>query len=100
MKANAKSDPAYCGPRVYTFTGGIPAYLSLDASQTTLTLSTNDVSKVGSHSVEFTVKLANFPGVTGITKTFQVTIMCETFTIAFTTTPANIFIELGITNQP
>jgi hypothetical protein len=46
------------------------------------------------------VTLANFSGVTGITKKFQVTITCETLTIAFTTTPANIFIEPGVTNQP
>jgi hypothetical protein len=30
-KANVRSIPAYCGPRVVTFSGGIPAYLSLDA---------------------------------------------------------------------
>ncbi len=29
--ANVHSIPAYCGPRVYTFSGGMPAYLSLDA---------------------------------------------------------------------
>jgi hypothetical protein len=78
----------------------MPAYLSLDASQTTLTLSTNDVSHVGQHSVTFTVTLADFSGITGITKTFQVEITCEALTLAFTTPPANIFIEPGVTVQP
>jgi hypothetical protein len=55
---------------------------------------------VGTHSIEFTVTLANFTGVAGITKTFQVIITCEVLTIAFTSTPANIFIEPGVTNQP
>ena len=78
----------------------MPAFLLLDASQTTLTLSTNVVSHVVTHSVKFTVTLANFTGVAGITKTFQVIITCEVLTLAFTTTPANIFIEPGVTSQP
>ena len=78
----------------------MPLYLSLNALQTFLTLSTNDVSHVGSHSIEFTVKLANFTSVAGITKKFQVIITCEVLTLAFTTTPANIFIEPDVTSQP
>ena len=74
--------------------------MSLDASQTTLTLSTSDVSHVGTHSVELKVTLANFTGVAGITNTFKVIITCEVLTLAFTTTPANIFIEPGVTSQP
>jgi len=74
--------------------------LSLNASQTTLTLSTNDLNHVGTHSVTFTVKLADFPDITGITKTFQVVITCEVLTLAFTTAPANIFIEPDVTVQP
>jgi hypothetical protein len=30
-KANERATPAYCGPRVFTFSGGMPDYLSLDA---------------------------------------------------------------------
>ena len=52
---------------------------------------------MGTHSIEFTVTLANFTGVAGITKKFQVIITCEVLTLAFTTTPANIFIEPGVT---
>jgi hypothetical protein len=103
-KADFHDNPTQCGPRVYTFTGGMPPYLSLNALQTILNLSTNDVSHKGTHSIEFTVKLANFTGVAGITKKFQVIITCEVLTLAFTTTPANIFIEpgvtTGVTSQP
>jgi hypothetical protein len=99
-KANLHSIPGYCGARVYTFAGVMPSYLSLDASQTILTLSTNNIADVGTHSITFTVSLANFTSVPGITKTFQVIVICEAFTLVFTTSPTNIFIEPGVTVQP
>ena len=39
----------YCGPRVYNFLGGMPSYLSIDASQSTLTLSTSNTADKGVH---------------------------------------------------
>jgi len=38
--------------------------------------------------------------VPSITKNFQVTIICEVFTLAYFTAPANMFVEPDVTAQP
>ena len=67
---------------------------------TTLIVSTSNVADVGTHTVEITVSLANYSAIASITKTFQAIITCEVLSLAFTTSPANIFIEPGVTMQP
>jgi hypothetical protein len=69
-KANFYSIPDYCGPRVINFSGGIPSYLSLDVTETTLTLSTSNVLDAGNHTVTFSVSLLHYPSVTPVTKSF------------------------------
>jgi len=58
------------------------------------------VAHTGTHSISFTVTLASYTGVTGLTKTISVIITCEALALAFTTSPTNIFIEPGVTVQP
>ena len=58
-------DSAYCGAKTYTIS---PSLSFLTLLGTTLTLYTTNVADVGVHSVNLTVSLANFPGVTPITK--------------------------------
>ena len=74
--SNFHSNPSFCGPRVYTFDVGTPAYLLVDASAATLTLATNNVNDRGNHNVSFTVTLQNYASVSGLDKTFGVTITC------------------------
>jgi len=96
----AMSNYSQCGPRTYTFTPALPSFLSLDAGQTTLTLTTSNPADVGVYSYSFEVKLQNHAAVPGLTKNFQVTITCEVFTLSFTTSPVNLFVEPGVTTQP
>ena len=47
--ANTYSNASLCGPRIYTFSGGMPSYLTIDQSSSTLTLATNNVGDRGPH---------------------------------------------------
>jgi len=46
------------------------------------------------------VSLQLYPTVTPVSKTFQVLIACEAFTVTFSTPPANLLIEPQVTTQP
>ena len=65
-----------------------------------LTLTTNNVPDVGVYNIEFVVTLQEYPTVAGITKNFVVTITCEVFTLVYSTSPIDMFIETGVTLQP
>lgn len=103
-KAEDYGIPEFCGPTEITWNPSpIPNYLSMasvDTGPTTLTLTTNDPTQIGVFSQEFTVCLPDFPQVACITKNFDVTIICEVFTLSWTSIPADIFIEPGATPQP
>jgi hypothetical protein len=60
----------HCGSRVFTWTPSKPSYMQLDSSLAVLTLSTNNVSDVGIHWVEFTVGMLDYPDVPKVTKIF------------------------------
>jgi hypothetical protein len=76
--ASLYSIPNYCGPRIYTFTE-VPAastpYLTyvMTNGVTILTLSTNDVTKVGIKLISMTASLQNYSSVS-LTISFSVTI--------------------------
>jgi hypothetical protein len=69
----------------YTTTNGI----------TTLVLATNDVTYAGVKQVEMTVSLQNYPSITIGPITFNVEIMCEVLSMAFSTPPLSKSIEPG-----
>jgi hypothetical protein len=75
----------------------MPSFLSIDASKTTLTLATINVSDTGDHNVSFTVTLQNYNSVIGLTKNFSATITCIVNSVAFTNYPSTIVIEPGVT---
>jgi hypothetical protein len=75
-KEVAYNNPGFCGPRTYTFVGGMPTFLTLNNPVTTLMLATNNVNDIGVRSVTFSVTLTNRPNVTPIVRTFTVTIVC------------------------
>lgn len=98
--STSTGDELFCGPRVITWTGGLPAYLAVNAGLTTLTLSTSNPAHAGVYNLQFTVTLQNYATVTPLVKNFKVTITCEVFTLAFATAPVNILFEPGITADP
>jgi hypothetical protein len=93
------NDITYCGPRTYTFS---PVYSFLSAASDTLTLSTANPGDVGVYTVTATIKLANYPMVPEIIKTFQVTINCVVQTLSFNANNpvSNQVIQIGIDTQP
>jgi len=96
-KSVTYADPIFCGPRLFTWTPSLPSYLSLNAGLTTLTLATNNPSDRGVFTALFIVSLQDYPMVPSITKNFQVTIICEVFTLAYFTAPANMIVEPDVT---
>lgn len=87
-----------------TFSPILPTtYLAVDGASTTLSLLSNSLADIGDHFITMTVSLANFPTVASLTKNFKVTIItndCIITSIAFSTPPANIYVDPGITPQP
>jgi hypothetical protein len=96
-RANHYSIPGICGANTLTWNPTLPSFLSVDAAQATLTLQTNDVNDVAFYQFELTICLADFPLIPCLQKTFDVTILCQVFSVMFSLTPANIFIETGVT---
>ena len=95
-KAAFYTIPTYCGARTYTFVPSLPSFLTMNTATGVLTLTTNDPVHAGSYNYAMEVKLTSYPTVV-ITKNFQVTITCEVLALSFSTAPANIFVEPGIT---
>jgi len=59
--------PAYCGTRTYTLS---PTYTFLSILGTTMSLYTANSADIGDYPVDLTVSLAEYPGITSITKSF------------------------------
>ena len=91
------SIPALCGTRSYSMA---PSYnfisIAANNSASTLTLSTNAVSDVGPYNLEITVGLANYTGVTKIIVPLSVTINCQVLSLAFSLSPSNSIIKIGV----
>jgi hypothetical protein len=66
----------------------------------TLTLATNFVADTGVYNYDVTVTLLDYPAVPGITKSFQVTIICEVLVVAFSVAPTNMLFKPGVTPEP
>lgn len=69
-KAVTYSNPIFCGLRTFAWTPSLPAFLTIDAGLTTLTLVTSTPTDAGVYAFSFTVSLVDFPAVPGITKNF------------------------------
>lgn len=89
--------PAYCGLRSYMFS---PTYGFLNIIGTTISLATSSIIDVRTYNVNLTVKLADYPAITPITKTVIITITCEVQTLAFSTVPSSTILKVGINPQP
>ena len=72
--AFSHSNPTYCGARTYLLS---PTHTFLSISGSTMSLSTTTVSDVNVYSVNLTISLTSYSGVTSIVKSFVVTITCE-----------------------
>ena len=72
--ATGHSNPTYCGARTYSLS---PTHTFLSILGSTMSLSTTTVSDVNVYSVNLTISLTSYSGVTSIIKSFVVTITCE-----------------------
>jgi hypothetical protein len=77
-----------------------PTYGFLNIIGTTISLATSSIIDVKTYNVNLTVKLADYPAITPITKTVIITITCEVQTLAFSTVPYSIILKVGINPQP
>jgi len=94
------TDSTYCGARKYTLTPNTYGWLSITGD--TMTVQTSNLGDVGVYpNIQLKVELLDYPAVTPIIKTFQVTITCTVTTLAFTTSPATTTdVIVGVTTQP
>jgi hypothetical protein len=91
------SVPALCGTRSYSMA---PSYnfisIAANNNSSTLMLSTNAVSDVRTYNIEITVGLANYTGVPKIIVPLNVTINCQVLSLAFSLSPSNSIIKIGV----
>ena len=78
--SDSKSNPNFCGSYQYEISSSSTATalsateLTIDATTGVISLYTANSAAVGAHTATVTAKLANYPSVTQVTKTFQITI--------------------------
>jgi hypothetical protein len=99
QKAFVAGNPNYCGSNSYAFTGAMPAFLSMNPTAMTMTLSTSDPLVAGTYSYSFTVSLQLYPAIQ-LLVSFDVQIICSVFTLSMTTPPANQLVIADVTTQP
>ena len=98
--STGKTNDAYCGARKYTLTPNTYGWLSITGD--TMSVETSALGDVGNYpNIQLKIELNDYPMVTPITKTFQVTITCTVTTLTFTTSPAaSTDVVVGVTLQP
>ena len=78
--SDSKSNPDFCGSYQYEISSSSTATalsateLTIDATTGVISLYTANSAAVGAHTATVTAKLANYPSVTQVTTTFQITI--------------------------
>ena len=101
--STGKTNDAYCGARKYTLTPNTYGWLSITGD--TMSVETSVLSDVNVYpGIQLKIELNDYPMVTPIIKTFQVTITCTVTTFAFDVIAvdplADTTIEVGIDTQP
>jgi len=92
--SNAAGVTNLCGVFAYSITESYP-FITIDQSTPALTLQSNDMTKIGSHTVTLSAALTNYPARPAVTKTFTAVLVdpCLTTVLTLPTSLANFTID-------